>query len=144
MNSYFTAFLVMSFVLVAYLLGGTSYATLPTDKYCAQYNVAKACYASNGTGEFNIWDKMLQYTQSWNFGFALIGLAAVATLSILGGLNLLAIIPFAIAFVLLDFLVLPVNIVQNFHFPYPLDMIIQLFFYVLIFLTMLGFVRTGQ
>ena len=147
MDTYWTIFLILGLTISGWLLGGYSYFSEPSNKYCPGYDPdlpETACYSETGEGSFNIWDRMISYALTWNGAFAIIGAVALTTLAIAGGLNLLVIVPFMLVFILLDFMILPIKFITDSMLPFPIPLIIQIFIYILVLLSLLSFVRTGQ
>jgi len=136
MNTYFTVALLFSITLMFYLLGYQPLLFNAMGKYCSDY---PACYNDQ---EFDIFQSVISYIFNWNTALSLI--AAVATIAVLGGLNLLVIVPFALVFIMLDFLVMPISFITEAGLPFPIPLILLIFFKLLTFFTVISFVRTGQ
>lgn len=151
MNTIFAAFLVFGLVVSAILIGGAfpnnpqgSYFNNISNMYCTGYAENHTCYSDNGTGQFDIWSMMLNNLKGWNLALSALIVVGLTIGIVTGALNLLAIIPFALAFLILNFLILPVGLITNTGLPDPIPMLLGMFFYVLALFAAIGFIRTGQ
>lgn len=133
------------------MLGGTSplFASMKFNDsmglYCS--NTSGACYNQTGTDFFST---MLNELGKWIFsvnGLLAIGIAgavAIGLSAVTGNLNLLAIIPLALAFFIVQFALLPTSFITQSTLPVIVQLMLQAFFYILTILTLIGFMRTGN
>jgi len=153
MNTAFATFLIFGLIVSAVLMGWAfpnnsqnPYFNNVSNMYCSGYGSSNGstCYSSNSTGQFDIWTMMLNNLQGWNLALSALVIAGLTIGVITGALNLIAIIPFALAFVVLNFLILPTGLITNTGLPEPIPMIIGMFFYFIALMAAISFTRTGQ
>ena len=149
MNIFWLATLIFGLMRAAFLVAGAtnnpSFSSA-TNKYCAggNYSANNSCYDDQGTFISNtISTGIQQATTGWGaiITAALIGGAIIGLLS--GALNLLAVIPFLLAWVMFNFIVMPFSGTFITALPAPIPMLIQMFFYLAAFLASMSFIRSG-
>ena len=137
MNTYFAVFLLMGISIMSLLAGFNPTLFSSFDKYCPNINTCGGGAIFSG-----VVNSVITYIFSWNG--ALTTIAAVATIAVIGGLNLLVVVPFALMFVLVDMLIIPTDIILSLGLPSPLPIILVVAFKMLMLMVIISFIRTGN
>ena len=130
MNTYFYIIMIFS-VTVMFWIGGFTSPILgnPTSTY-SELNPA------------SLWDSIISWVFSWN-GALTVGIS-VATAAVVGGLNLLVIVPFALLMVLVNLIAFPTQYFASSGLPVEISVPMTLFFNLATFLVAVNFVRSGN
>ena len=128
MNTYFIVILLFSISMTLFLLGyDTAFFSIMEGKYGALTLDNFPALAS-------------KYLLDWG-GWLTVG-AAITVGTLLSGLNFIALVPFVLAYVLLDLITLPVGLFDV--LPAPLGLVLGVFFRLLTILVFISFVRSGN
>lgn len=137
MNTYFIIALIFGMTIAFYLVGYQPLLFSAMSKYCAS---AETCSIDSGFVSY-LFNSLVAYIFDWQNALTLI--LAFSTLALLGGLNLIAIVPFALAFILLDLVIFPTGVILESGLPAPIPLLILMFFKLASVLAIISFIRTG-
>ena len=129
MNTYLWVALLFGITVTGYLMG---YNPVFFD-YMAKYN--STSYAAVPLS-------ITSYVTSWDGLLTIGGSVLVGTL--VGGLNLLVIVPFVLATLLINLFVLPTSVITQSGLPFEVQLIILVFLNVTTYLVLINFLRSGN
>ena len=132
MNTYAWISIVFGMALVFYTLGYHPLIIDLLDKYSGSPTDLVTA----------LFDSIIGYISTWNTGLVSFGLAVV-TGSVLFGLNLMALVPFGLAFVLFDLVVFPMEIITGSGLPPEIILILVVLVKLPQLLAVVSFVRNG-
>ena len=130
MNTYLWVAILFGITITGYLMG---YEPIFFEQM-AKYDTDTPLYESiplTITGYLGIWD-----------GILTVG-GAVVTGVLLGGLNLLVLIPFVLASIMINMMVFPTSYITQAGLPPEVSLIITVFLNVTTFMVLIGFIRNG-